>query len=66
MPSSPKNPLITLTTDFGTADHYVGTMKCVIAGICPEASIVDITHEIAPADLLSAAYAISQAYTLLL
>jgi S-adenosylmethionine hydrolase len=60
MPSSQKQPLITLTTDFGTADHYVGTMKCVIAGICPEALIVDITHEIAPADLLSAAYAISQ------
>jgi S-adenosylmethionine hydrolase len=60
MPNSQKRPLITLTTDFGTADHYVGTMKCVIAGICPEASIVDITHEIAPADLVSAAYAISQ------
>lgn len=60
MPTSQKQPFITLTTDFGTADHYVGTMKCVIAGICPEASIVDITHEIAPADLLSAAYSISQ------
>jgi S-adenosylmethionine hydrolase len=60
MPNSQKRPLITLTTDFGTTDHYVGTMKCVIAGICPEASIVDITHEIAPADLVSAAYAVSQ------
>ena len=60
MPTSQKQPLITLTTDFGTADHYVGTMKCVIKSICPEASIVDITHEIAPADLLSAAYAVSQ------
>lgn len=60
MPNSQKRPLITLTTDFGTADHYVGTMKCVIAGICPEASIVDITHEIVPADLVSAAYAVSQ------
>lgn len=60
MPNSQKSSLITLTTDFGTTDHYVGTMKCVIAGICPEASIVDITHEIAPADLVSAAYAVSQ------
>jgi S-adenosylmethionine hydrolase len=60
MTTNQKQPLITLTTDFGTADHYVGTMKCVIAGICPEALIVDITHEIAPADLLSAAYAVSQ------
>jgi S-adenosylmethionine hydrolase len=60
MPTKQKQPLITLTTDFGMVDHYVGTMKCVIAGICPEASVIDITHEIAPADLLSAAYAISQ------
>lgn len=54
-------PVITLTTDFGLSDHYVGTMKCVISGICPDAQIVDITHEIAPSDRLSAAYAISQA-----
>ncbi|MFZ0592474.1 MAG: SAM-dependent chlorinase/fluorinase [Bryobacteraceae bacterium] len=54
-------PVITLTTDFGLSDHYAGTMKCVISGICPEAQIIDITHEIAPSDRLSAAYAISQA-----
>lgn len=60
MTTHPKRPLITLTTDFGTTDHYTGTMKCVIAGICPDASIVDITHSIEPADLISAAYAISQ------
>jgi S-adenosylmethionine hydrolase len=60
MTATKRRPLITLTTDFGTADHYVGTMKCVIAGICPDALIVDITHEIAPADLVSGAYAVSQ------
>lgn len=60
MTATSRRSLITLTTDFGTADHYVGTMKCVIAGICPDALIVDITHEIAPADLISGAYAVSQ------
>ena len=33
-----------LTTDFGLSDHYVGTMKGVILGICPAAQIVDISH----------------------
>ena|SRR6185312_1013840 len=54
-------PLITLTTDFGLSDHYAGTMKCVIAGICPDAKIIDITHDVSPADLISGAYTISQA-----
>jgi hypothetical protein len=60
MANAKKRPVITLTTDFGTADHYVGTMKCVIAGICPDALVIDITHEIAASDLISAAYAVSQ------
>lgn len=44
-------PIITLTTDFGTHDSYVGVMKGVIATICPDAHIIDITHEIPPQDL---------------
>jgi S-adenosylmethionine hydrolase len=55
--------LITLTTDFGTADHFVGTMKGVILGIAPAARIVDITHEIAPYDVGEAAFTIAQAWT---
>jgi hypothetical protein len=55
------HPVITLTTDFGLSDHYVGTMKCVISGICPDAQIIDITHEITPANVLGAAYAVSKA-----
>ena len=43
----PRRPIITLTTDFGTADHYVGTMKGVILNINPEVQIVDICHEVA-------------------
>jgi hypothetical protein len=45
-------PLIALLTDFGTADHYVGAMKGVILGICPDAALVDITHDITPHDVL--------------
>jgi S-adenosylmethionine hydrolase len=53
---------ITLTTDFGTSGHFVGTMKGVILGIAPRVRIVDITHEIAPFDLSEAAFAIAQAW----
>jgi S-adenosylmethionine hydrolase len=55
-------PVITLTTDFGTTDHFVGTMKGVISGIAPRASLVDITHEILPYDINEAAFVIAQAW----
>lgn len=48
-------PLMTFTTDFGTRDGYVGAMKGVALRICPEARLVDISHEIPPQDLLHAA-----------
>src|SRR5262249_14690540 len=54
--------VITLTTDFGTADHFVGAMKGVILGIAPKVRIVDITHEIAPFDLNEAAFVLSQVW----
>src|SRR5438132_139345 len=41
-------PIITLTTDFGTRDPWVGIMKGVMLGVCPEARLVDLTHDIAP------------------
>jgi S-adenosylmethionine hydrolase len=44
-------PIITLTTDFGTADGYVGELKGVILSETPAATIVDITHEIEPQDV---------------
>jgi S-adenosylmethionine hydrolase len=47
---------IALLTDFGTKDHFVGAMKGVILGINPNAAIVDITHEVAPHDIRSAAF----------
>jgi S-adenosylmethionine hydrolase len=56
------NPILTLTTDFGLSDHYVGAMKGVMLGICPRAQIVDITHEITPYEITEGAYTIAQAY----
>lgn len=55
-------PLITLTTDFGTSDHFVGSMKGVISGIAPGAQVADITHEIAPFGVLEGAFVIGQAW----
>ncbi len=55
-------PLVTLTTDFGTADGYVGTMKGVVLSIVPEAQLVDISHSIAPQDVRQAAYVLYTAY----
>ncbi len=43
---SGKKNLITLTTDFGSRDPYVGIVKGVILGVCPEAEIIDLTHHI--------------------
>jgi S-adenosyl-L-methionine hydrolase (adenosine-forming) len=48
--------LITLTTDFGLRDAYVGAMKGVMADIAQEAQFIDITHEIPPHDVQHAAY----------
>src|SRR5215468_3308293 len=44
-------PVITLLSDFGLEDGYVAAMKGVIAGIAPEARVVDITHLIPPRDV---------------
>lgn len=57
-----RHPLITLTTDFGGADHFVGVMKGVISGIAPRATVVDITHEIPAFDILEGAFVTGQAW----
>ncbi len=54
--------LITLTTDFGFHDHYVGTMKGVILNINPAAEIVDICHAVQSYDVLEGALTLAQAY----
>jgi S-adenosylmethionine hydrolase len=58
-----RKPIITLTTDFGLNDHFVGAMKGVILSIEPDAQIVDICHSVQAFDVLDGALAISQAYS---
>lgn len=57
-----QRPIITLLTDFGGQDSYVGVMKGVILSIAPEATLVDITHRIAPQDIHQAATVLSSTY----
>ena len=52
---SPK-PVITLATDFGVQDPYVGLMKGVILSINPDAEIVDVTHGITPQNVLQGSF----------
>jgi S-adenosylmethionine hydrolase len=55
-------PVIALLTDFGTRDHYAGTMKGVALGICPDATLVDISHDIPAHDILTGALELAAAY----
>lgn len=54
--------IITLLTDFGSQDYFVGAMKGVILSIKPGATIVDITHEVPPQDLQAGAFNVLAAY----
>jgi S-adenosylmethionine hydrolase len=56
------DPIITLTTDFGSNDHLVGAMKGVILNINPAARIVDINHNVVPYDILDGALSLGNAY----
>lgn len=56
-------PILTLTTDFGTKDGFIGTLKGVIWSICPAARIADISHEISPQNVLEGAFVLWRAYT---
>ncbi len=55
-------PVIALLTDFGTRDHYAGTMKGVALGICPDATLVDISHEVPAHDVVGGALELAAAY----
>jgi hypothetical protein len=55
-------PVIALLTDFGTRDHYAGTMKGVALGICSDVTFVDISHDIAAHDVLGGALELAAAY----
>ena len=54
--------LITLTTDFGSRDWFVGTVKGVIHAIEPRAAIIDLTHEVAPGDIRAAAFTLAASF----
>jgi S-adenosylmethionine hydrolase len=54
--------IITLLTDFGTQDEYVGVIKGVIGTINPAATIIDVTHGIPPQNVVAAAYTLKSAY----
>jgi S-adenosyl-L-methionine hydrolase (adenosine-forming) len=57
-----QRPVVALMTDFGLSDGYIGVMKGVIAGITPETHIIDITHDIAPQNVLSGAWILASVY----
>jgi S-adenosyl-L-methionine hydrolase (adenosine-forming) len=54
-------PVITLLTDFGTQDAYVGSMKGVILGLNPEVALVDLTHDLPPQDVMAGALVLAAA-----
>jgi S-adenosyl-L-methionine hydrolase (adenosine-forming) len=62
MRAKPSTPLITLLTDFGLKDHFVGVMKGVIASIAPAARVIDITHEVEPYAVTQAQFILAQSW----
>ena len=56
------HPVIALLTDFGVRDHYVGSMKGVLLSLCPEASLVDITHDVPAQDVMAGALELLACY----
>jgi S-adenosylmethionine hydrolase len=59
----PPRPIISLTTDFGRSDGYVGVMEGVILGICPEAAITHLCHHLPPQDIAAAAFVLYQSFS---
>jgi S-adenosyl-L-methionine hydrolase (adenosine-forming) len=57
-----RRPLVALLTDFGTRDHYAGAVKGAVLAACPEATVVDITHELPRHDVAAGAFSLAAAY----
>lgn len=55
-------PVVALLTDFGTANHYAGTMKGVVLGVCPDVTLVDIAHDLPAHDVLAGAMELAACY----
>ena len=62
MDRAPHRPIITLTTDFGLQDPYVGQLKGSLLRGCPAATLVDLTHAIPPWDVVTAAITIRTSF----
>ncbi len=58
----PTPPIVALLTDFGDSDWYVASVKAVLARLCPEANVIDITHKVEPGNIQSGAFILSQCY----
>lgn len=56
-------PIVTITSDFGDRDYYLAMIKGAILSLQPEVTIVDITHNIDPYDIVQAAFALRNAYS---
>ena len=61
--STKPQKIISLTTDFGFRDGYLGVVKAVILGICAEINIVDLSHEVPPWDIAAASWVIGNSYS---
>jgi len=57
-------PTVALLSDFGLRDHYVGAMKGVLLGLCPDATLVDISHDVPAHDVLTASLELAAVYQL--
>lgn len=55
-------PLLTFTTDFGLRDPYVAEMKGAVLSLCPEARLIDVTHEITPGDVQEASWVLARVW----
>lgn len=55
-------PFVALLSDFGTRDHYAGALKAVVLAVCPDATLVDISHDIPPHDVLAGALELAACY----
>ena len=55
-------PVVALLSDFGTADHYAGTMKAVVLGVCPDVTLVDIAHDLPAHDVMAGALQLAACY----
>ncbi|HEY3120039.1 MAG TPA: SAM-dependent chlorinase/fluorinase [Vicinamibacteria bacterium] len=58
----PPRPVVALLTDFGDQDHYAGAVRGAVLSTCPEATVVDVCHELPPHDIQVAAFALAAAH----